>query len=164
MLIKLENKIEEKSTQEENRIKIDRFLYVQLTCSSSLSLRRCVCSSNLSTYSRNSSISSFTCCTVSNSCLIATISRLTCAPCELQVRARGGEKNNCSVCVRLRWPHDGRVRCTISTPLHVARQSTHFGNFTLATLHRFRQLLQLRSDLAKGNCGLHVAIAPLELI
>lgn len=63
---------------EQMAIIIAVFCIRTLTCSSSLSFRRCVCSSSLSTYSRNSSISSFTCCTVSNSCLIATISRLTC--------------------------------------------------------------------------------------
>lgn len=47
------------------------------TCSRRRSFLRCVCSSRRSTYSRSSSISSLTCCTVSNSCLIATMSRLT---------------------------------------------------------------------------------------
>lgn len=55
-----------------------------LTCSSNRSFRRCVCSSSRSTYSLSSSISSFTCCTVSSSCFIATISRFTC----------GGEKTH----------------------------------------------------------------------
>uniref|UniRef100_A0A8D8P069 (northern house mosquito) hypothetical protein n=1 Tax=Culex pipiens TaxID=7175 RepID=A0A8D8P069_CULPI len=47
------------------------------SCSSRRNFRRCVCSSSRSTYSRSSSISSFTCCTVSSSCLICTISRFT---------------------------------------------------------------------------------------
>lgn len=48
-----------------------------LTCSSKRNFLLWVCSSKRSTYSFSSSISSFTCCTVSNSCLICTISRFT---------------------------------------------------------------------------------------
>lgn len=47
------------------------------TCSRRRNLRRWLCSPSRSTYSRSSSISSFTCCTVSSSCLMATMSRFT---------------------------------------------------------------------------------------
>lgn len=50
---------------------------IRQTCSSSLSFRRCDCNSRRSTYSRSSSISSLTCCTVSSSFLMATMSRFT---------------------------------------------------------------------------------------
>lgn len=52
-------------------------LHLAHTCSRRRNLRRWLCSPSRSTYSRSSSISSFTCCTVSSSCLMATMSRFT---------------------------------------------------------------------------------------
>lgn len=41
---------------------------------------------------------------------------------------------------------------------------THLRDLGLAALHRFGELLQLRSDLAEGDRGLEVPVTPLQIV
>lgn len=117
------------------------------TCSSKRNFRLCVCSSNRSTYSRNSSISSLTCCTVSNSCLIATMSRFTWNfPFEKR-------KEEC-------WS----LKEEFVLEKCVGEKGTYLRYLTLTTFHGLRQFLQLCSNLTQGNCCFQVTVTPLEII
>lgn len=122
------------------------------TCSNKRSFRLCVCSSKRSTYSRSSSISSFTCWTVSNSCLIITMSLLTFTSGEEEKR----ESNE-------KW-----IKRNMWRPQKVAQgrtyRSTYFRNFALAAFNGFGQLLELRANLAQCYWRLHVSVSLLQVV